>query len=117
MKLELQDGNYLSAKTIKVGEYIVFTSMGSVAEKAYKGEKSRNKFEILVTLDGKEKTWSMSKTGMKSVIDLLGDETDKWVGKAVVLGLADVTAFGETYKTIIATAEHKGAKVIKSVQF
>lgn len=115
MKISKDTGRFLTGEDIDGANILVkIAGEGEIENKEFKG-RTRTRLMVPVELeDGTEKIAGMNATSRNNIIDYLGDETSKWVGKEVrvwkeftKIGMDKVTVlvftspsknpFGETY--------------------
>lgn len=71
-------------------------------------DRTRDRYQLTVMLDGDELTWMPNKTALKTIVAAYGDESDNWAGKSVGMYLLDQNVAGKmkkvAYAVITATA-------------
>lgn len=64
------------------------------------GADGTRKKKPVVHFEGKQKRWPMPKTCAKVLAGRFGTDTDKWIGKKVVLFPTTCQAFGQTVECV-----------------
>ena len=84
---ELVQSKWLTAQDIKESptKTVVILSAGVLEEKvSTKGEKYKA-LVVPVQIDGKNKDWRINFTSIRKLVQVLGKETNLWVGKPILL--------------------------------
>ena len=82
---EFAESSYVTAELIKTSPTKTATIIGDATrtEGEYKGKKFM-KLEMPVEIDGKHKTYSPNRDGVKNIQAALGMESKNWIGKVLV---------------------------------
>ena len=82
---------YLNKKIVNEGgvKVVTITSIPELVDTEYEGKKSQKLQCTCDTqvLDPTQVLWQMNNTTQNFLIDKFGDETEKWVGKAIELAV------------------------------
>jgi hypothetical protein len=97
-------GEFLKADNIK-GEATLKISGEALIVHNEKYDKDR--LHIPVELEAKEYTFDCSKTNARTIKEVLGEDTSKWVGKEILI---------DTYKTKTSDGKMVDALNVKSVK-
>lgn len=99
---------YLKATDVLQNPNAVFVIVteATLVAKDYKGQKSE-KLHVEGEFAGKQYIMELGKTNARIVEKLLGSDTQKWIGKALVLG---------TYKQMTSDGKLVDAILVKSLK-
>lgn len=67
-------------------------------------ESKKDRFELLLLLDGEQKSWLPNKTTLRSLIASYGQEGEKWVGRKIKLWPVDQSVSGKMKKVVYGDA-------------
>ena len=91
-------------------EYLKVGDVSGVGEKYKMGLVQMEKFvdpetqesamKPVLSFDGVEKRLILNKTNWNRIAEIHGDDSNKWIGKEVVLRLEKIEAFGKTQDAI-----------------
>jgi len=95
-----QQGQFLKAENVIKSPTKLFT-ITSEAKTVHNDKYDTDRLHIEGELDGQKFTFDCSKTNARTISEILGNDTAKWIGSQLVL---------ETYKT--KTSEGKMAEAI-----
>jgi hypothetical protein len=105
MKIVIQEsGNFLKAEKVNVGDIATILNEGKIREVKFKDEEPRQALEIEVEIKGEKYLWTMSKTAVKTIVQEIGDDTKKWIGRQVRLGKVKMNVRG-VVRDVIAVME------------
>lgn len=62
--------------------------------------RDSDRYQLTVTIEGRELKWMPNKTTLKKIIGAYTDESDNWAGKTVALFLVDQAVRGEMKKVV-----------------
>ena len=84
----LVEGDNLTVKLVNESpsKHVVILSSGAMAA----DREGKQKFGLLVEIDGKQKLYRPNKTTLKVMQDKHGFESSAWVGKALTLAIGQV---------------------------
>ena len=101
---ELDIARYLKPEDVEPEAELVFITAGEKSFIPGKEDKPDTPtFEITVEFKNKEqRLWTMNKTSQKAVATTYGTNTDKWVGKKVVVFVQEQNVRGTMKKVIYA---------------
>ena len=100
----LGKGNYLKTDEVKVGEKIKIKDEGQwIESKMYKYDDGNPKVDFFVQVDylGEEKSLRLNKTNRDILIEALGNDTSKWVGKEATLEIETILVAGKRRKMLV----------------
>lgn len=67
-------------------------------------ETDEDKHELTLELNGEIKTWLANKTSLRAIMEVFGDETDKWIGKKISLWTIHQNVKGKLTRATYADA-------------
>lgn len=67
-------------------------------------ESKADKYELTLDFSGDIKTWLPNKTSLRAIIEVLGDDSDKWVGRSVRLWTLSQNVKGKLTQVIYGDA-------------
>lgn len=89
-------------------------SSGTIESVEYRGSEFGGKRYVLQFKEFKSRELWVNKTGQNGLIDHLGDDTDRWVGKVAPLITVRVSVGGKT-SHVVQIAVDEWDKVLKTV--
>lgn len=100
-----QQGEFLTAEDVKTNPtaFFVITSEGEMVENKF----GNMRLHLQGEFNSIKKTFDISKTNSKLIVDKLGSDTKSWIGKKLFL---------ETYKTRTSDGKMTDAINVKTVE-
>lgn len=85
------ESTYINAELVSQSptKKLVILDEGSFQKREYDGKVS-DKFELIVEIDRKRKTWSPNKDTIRNLIIAYGKDSTNWIGKIVNLQVSSV---------------------------
>lgn len=80
------ESSYITADLVRESptKKCVIIDGGEYVEAEYNGKKYE-KFQLVVEIDQKRKTWSPNKDSVRNIMEVFGRDSSAWVGKVIKL--------------------------------
>ena len=81
MEIEVNNSNFLNAKTCEAGDMVTFIDSGLKTQITLKDGKVKDVYNFTVSIDGKDLTYTPNNKALEMFVNEWGSNSDKWVGK------------------------------------